>query len=227
MIRKQFNQDLEHLQDELLILGSMASHALTHSVNVLMRLDQQQAKVLIENDRIINAKKYQIEETCLKLIATQQPLARDLRLVTGAIELSTELERIGDYAKGIGKITRYLGPNPQVSPPAQLPTMRDTVVSMLRRALDAFVDQDLQTARTLPLQDDEVDDLYNEINHQMLQFIVKQPSSMDQVNYIIWAAHNLERAGDRVTNICERTIYTITGEFVEMDETVYDMSAVA
>jgi phosphate transport system protein len=144
-------------------------------------------------------------------------MARDIRLLASALEIAGELERMGDYAKGIGRITLYIGRQQPIKPLIHIPQMCDIVVEMLRAALDAFIKQDEHAARTIPLQDDEVDALYNIINRELIDIMIANRNDIDHANYLSWAAHNLERAADRVTNICERIIYTVTGEMLEMD----------
>jgi phosphate transport system protein len=217
MTRRLFDLELNQLQDDVLMMGSMVIQALRDAVDVLKRQDVEGGQRLIDGDAVINSKRYNIEMRVLTLIATQQPMAGDLRLLAAILEIVTELERIGDYAKGIGKITMLLGREPLMKPLVDIPKMCDKVLDMLRRALDAFVEQDLDVARTLPNEDDEVDNLYNKIQRDLLDILLEKPALMERANYILWAAHNLERAADRVTNICERIIFTVTGELVEMD----------
>lgn len=214
--RTRYEKQLQGLQDELLVLGSMVSKALLDSVDILKRQDVEAARKIIASDQLINRKRYKIEDECLTLIATQQPMARDMRLLAAVLEISSELERIGDYAKGIARITVYIGQQPLVKPLVHLPQMCTIVVDMLRSSLDAFVNQDIAAARQIPKRDDEVDELYNTINRELIQIITANPSVIDNANYLSWAAHNLERA-DRSTNICERIVYTVTGELVEID----------
>jgi phosphate transport system protein len=217
MTRKLFDLELNQLQDDVLMMGSMVIQALRDAVDVLKRQDVEGGQRLIDGDAVINSKRYNIEMRVLTLIATQQPMAGDLRLLAAILEIVTELERIGDYAKGIGKITMLLGRDPLIKPMVDIPKMCDKVADMLRRALDAFVAQDLEVARTLPLEDDEVDDLYNHVQRDILNILLQKPELIDRANYLLWAAHNLERAADRVTNICERIVFTVTGELIEMD----------
>lgn len=217
MTRTRYEKQLQALQDELLVLGSMVSKAMLDSLDILKRQDLDAARQLIAADRIINKKRFKIEDECLTLIATQQPMARDMRLLAAVLEIASELERIGDYAKGIARITLYIGHQPLVKPLVHLPQMCQIGVEMLRSALDAFVNQDVAAARQIPKRDDEVDDLYNIVNRELIQIITTNPSAIDNANYLSWAAHNLERAADRTTNICERIIYTVTGELIEMD----------
>lgn len=217
MARTYFDRELQRLQDEILLLGSMVRQALSEAVTALVKRDLDAAKRIVIGDREINSHRFRIEDDCLSLIAMQQPAAGDLRLLAGILEISAELERIGDYAKGISKINLMMGSGPLIKPLVEIPQMCEKTIDMLARALDAFVNHDVVAARAIPLEDDVVDDLYNTVNRQLLDLIVKNPAIIDQANYLSWVAHNLERAGDRVSNICERIIYTVTGEFVEFD----------
>ena len=200
------------------MLGSMVRQALADAVTALAKRDLDAARGIVSGDREINSRRFRIEDDCLSLIAMQQPIARDLRLLAAMLEISTELERIGDYAKGISKISLMIGSEPLIKPLIEIPQMCERVLSMLERSLDAFVNYDAQAARAIPLEDDAIDDLYNMVNRQLLDLIIKDPAVIDQANYLSWVAHNLERAGDRVTNICERVVYTVTGDFVEFDD---------
>ena len=216
-LRTSFARELETLQIDTLMLGSMVTQALRESVDALRRRDMQTAKRLISEDQLINKKRFEIEADCLRLIATQQPMARDLRLIAAVLEISTELERIGDYAKGIGRIILLIGPEALIKPLVDIPRMCEIATDMLNQALDAFINQDLEAAHTIPLRDDEVDALYNQVHRDLIAMILEDPTLIDRTNYLLWAAHNLERAADRVTNICERIIFTVTGEFIEFD----------
>jgi phosphate transport system protein len=217
MIRQHYEKELQRLQDELLLMGSMVNQALRQAVEILKRQDLAAAQQLITDDKTINRRRFAIEDAVLTLIATQQPMARDMRFLAAVLELSSELERIGDYAKGIARITIYLGQDPVVKPLIHIPQMCAIVNEMLRMALDAFINLDVTTARQIPHEDDKVDELYNTVNRELIQLVIANPSIMDRANYFSWAAHNLERAADRVVNICERIVYTATGEFIEMD----------
>ena len=217
MTRSYFDQELQSLQDDLVIFSSMVSEALVNSVKALRERDVQKAGMIIEYDRKLNDRRFSLEDRCLTLLATQQPTARDLRLIAAVLEINMELERMGDYAKGISRITCMLGPECTLRIPPEIQKMADLGVDMLGRALDAFVNKDLDVARALPLEDDQLDAMYNQVSREVISSIMAHPSQSDQWNYVSWAAHNLERFGDRVTNICERIVYTITGEFTEFD----------
>ncbi len=217
MPREVFDKELQHLQEEVLVMGSMVENALVESIRMLKRRDREGSRRLIVEDRLINKKRYEIENEAMKLIATQQPVARDMRTLAAILEIVTELERIGDYAKGIAKINIKLDAEDDALPTIDLPLMAEKARHMLHRALDAFVRQDVELAMAIPADDDEIDDLYNQINRVLLTFVMSDPTTIDQANFLLWAAHNLERTGDRVINLCERVVFTVKGEIVELD----------
>jgi len=217
MPRETFDRELQRLQDEILVLGSMVENAITESVEVLKRRDFEGSRRLIAQDRLINEKRFAIEADALVLIATQQPMASDLRILAAILMIATELERIGDYAKGIARINLMIGEGPLLKPLIDIPRMAEKARTMLHRALDAFIQRDVALARAIPAEDDEVDALYNQVYRELMTFIMANPRNIDQANHLLWAAHNLERAADRVTNICERVIFTVTGRLAEMD----------
>ena len=216
--RQTFDLEIQRLLDEIMVMGSMVEAAIMESVDALKTRDFEKSERLIEGDRAINERRYAIESDTLTLIATQQPMAGDLRMLAAVLEIVTELERIGDYAKGISRINLMIGNRPLLKPLVDIPRMAELSMDMLRRALDAFVQRDAETARAIPKEDDEMDDLYNQIYRELLVFILEDTSTIEQANYLVWAAHNLERAGDRVTNICERVVFTVTGEMKELDD---------
>ena len=215
--RQTFAQRLQQLQDEVLVLGSMVEEALGESVELLKRRDLAGAKRLIAEDRAINEKRFALESECLVLLATQQPMASDLRVLAAILDITTELERIGDYAKGIARINLMMGEQPLLKPLIDIPRMAVKVRDMLHRALDAFVRRDAALARAIPTEDHEVDDLYNQVYRELLTYMMADPRTIDRATHLLWVAHNLERAADRVTNICERVIFTVTGEMKELD----------
>jgi len=218
MTRETFDRELQHLQDEVLVLGSLVENAIIESVELLKRRDTDGARRLIREDRrVINEKRFAIESEALTLIATQQPMAGDLRVIAAVIEIAHELERMGDYAKGIAKINVMMGDDPLLKPLIDVPLMAEKGRDMLHRALEAFVNRDVELARAIPKEDDEVDNLYNQVYRELLSLMMENPRDIDRATYLLWVAHNLERTADRVANICERVIFMVTGEFVEMD----------
>ncbi len=217
MPRETFDQELERLQEEVLALGSMVEDALVQSVDQLKRKDFESSRQLIAADREINHRRYVLEADVLMLIATQQPMASDIRLLAAVLEIAAEMERMGDYAKGIARINLMIGEEPFIKPLIDLPRMAQLARDMLHRALKAFADRDVEAARAIPKSDDEVDALYDQVYRELISYILQDPRTTDQANHLMWAAHNLERAADRVGNLCERVIFMVTGELEEHD----------
>jgi phosphate transport system protein len=198
-------------------LGSLVESALLDSVRILKYRDMKRGQRLIADDRTINKQRHAIEFDTLALIATQQPIAGDLRTLAAVLEIVTELERIGDYAKGIARINKIIGEHALIKPLVDIPKMAEEAQDMLHQALDAFCRGDVELARTIPERDQMVDDLYQQVYRELMICVIGNPQHIEQANYLLWAAHNLERAADRVTNICERVVFTVTGEMVELD----------
>jgi phosphate transport system protein len=217
MIRKTFEHEIQQLKDEVLLLGSMVEHAIIGSVEALKKRDIKASQKLVAEDKEINKKRFDIENQLMILIATQQPMAHDLRLLASTMEIISELERMGDYAKGIANINILMGEEKLLKPLIDIPRMANIGADMLHRALTAFVNEDVEAAKLIPLEDDEVDGLYTQVYHELMMFIIQDPKSIERANWLLWVAHNLERVADRVTNICERTIFIATGEFSEID----------
>jgi phosphate transport system protein len=220
MPRETLDNKIRHLLDQILVLDSMVEDATLAAVQALKKRDLELARRVYYGDAQINAKRFEIESDCMITIATQQPImARDLRLLASILEVTAEIERMGDYAKGIARICVQMGTEPPVKPLIDIPRMAEICVSMLHRAVGAFVAHDAETARLIPAEDDQVDALYNQVYRELLVIMFSDPSTIDRANYLMWAAHNLERMADRVTNICERTIYVVTGQMKEVDTT--------
>jgi phosphate transport system protein len=224
MTRELLEQRISHLQQEVLHLGITVEQSVLDVVAALRRRDTAVARRIEAQDREINEHRFGLEDECLTLIATQQPMARDLRLLAAVLEIITELERMGDYAKGIAHIILMLGPEPL--PPDLLDhfdKMASIATRMLHKALEAFVAGDDQAARTIPDQDDEVDSLYNLVYRELVAQMIRNPEAIDHATHLLWVAHNLERLADRVTNICERTIFMATGDLKEIRSTHDEM----
>ncbi len=212
MPRELFERQLRTIQHQILTLGSMSAVAVERSVAALKRRDAAMAEAVIENDRPIDTLAYDVEERALLIIATQQPLAGDLRTISSVIAIASELERIGDYAEGIAKLALLNLDEPPLKPLIDIPKMADLAVDMLRRSLDAFIDHDAVTAHEIWCEDDLVDLLQEQVYHELLNYMAEDSEKVLRGTRLLWIAHNLERIGDRVTNICERTIFMVTGE---------------
>lgn len=215
-MRKTFEAEIQLLKDELLLMGSMVEQQVVGAVEALKKRDLEASQRIYSEDSKINAKRYGIEEQVMILIATQQPMAHDLRLLASILEVSAELERMGDYAKGIATINMRMGDEPPLKPLIDIPRMAKKASDMLHRSLTAFINEDVTAARAIPAEDDEVDGLYTQVYRELMTFVMSDPKNIDRANYLLWTAHNLERFADRVTNICERTVFIATGEMKEI-----------
>ena len=219
MIRKTFEHELQQVKDEILMLGSMVEQATLNAMEALKKRDVKASERIYEQDHVINEKRFAIENQCMILIATQQPMARDLRLLASMLDVASEMERMGDYAKGVATINIRMGDQPLLKPLIDLPRMAAKAVDMLHRALTAFMNEDVDAARSIPAEDDEVDALYDQIYRELMTFVIADPKVIERANMLLWAAHNMERMADRVTNICERTVFVVTGEIKELQTT--------
>ncbi len=214
-IRAGYHRSLRDIQDEVLVLGSMVEKAISHSVDALKARDIATARRIIDDDIHVNRKRFTIEEKCIQLIATQQPMAGDLRTIVSVLSIVTELERIGDYAEGIARVVIMIGDEPPLKPLIDIPRMAEKSTRMLRESLEAFTNRDADAARRIAAQDDEIDSLYDQIFRELLTFMIEDPRTITRATRLIWVAHNLERSADRVTNICERVVFAITGRMEE------------
>jgi phosphate transport system protein len=218
MLRERFEQELKRLAGRVLELGGLAEAALRDSVSALERQDLPKAQSLIEADHRINLMRFDLEHEALMVIATQQPVAGDLRALAAVFEIATELERIADYAKGIATITVSIGTGPRIAPPADLARMAELACSMLHRSLQAYYQADSRLAAAIPEEDNQVDELYEQVYRQLMGRLLVDPRDIDQALRLTWVAHNLERVADRVGNICERVVFWVTGTMEEMTD---------
>jgi len=219
MLRKTFAAELQQVKDSVLLLGGMVEQSIMDSVEALKKRDLPAAERILTADKEINKKRFQIESQLLILIATQQPMAHDLRLLASCLEIISELERMGDYAKGIANINIRMGDAPLLKPLIDVPRMAQKGADMLHRALTAFVNEDVGAAKAIPVEDDEVDALFNQVYRELMTIVIGDPKTIERANWLLWTAHNLERFADRVTNICERTVFVVTGTLAEIDDT--------
>ncbi len=221
MPREGFHRRIQELERDILHMGEMVIDAVNRSVEALKSLDAPAARQVIDNDEKVNSMRWGLEDKCVDLIATQQPVASDLREIIATLSIVRDLERIGDYAEGIGKIVLMHGDEPLVRPLIYVPQMAEKAVNMLRRSLDAFIQRDAQTARAICVEDDEVDKLYDEAYHDLLKRMIEDPSVVTRATYLIWALHNVERIADRATNIAESVVYLVTGTPGELNVSRY------
>ena len=220
-IRTDFHKKMRGIQDDVLVMSSMVGKAINSSIEALKERDLKAAKKIIADDSKINRIRFDIEEKCIQLIATQQPMAGDLRTIIAVLNIISEIERIGDHAEGIAKIVLMIGDEPPLKPLIDVPRMAEKTVDMLRRSLDTLIKRDAETARKIVIEDDEVDNLYNQVFRELLLFMMEDPKTVTRATRLIWVAHNLERSADRVTNICERVVYMVTGKMEEIGASKY------
>lgn len=216
-IRSSFHNKLKEIQDDVQTIGNMVSEAVINSVQALKNNDLNLARKIVTGDQKINRLRFDIEEKCIHLIATQQPIANDLRFILAVLNIITEVERIGDYAVGIAKITIMIGDEPPLKPLIDIPRMAEMSIDMLRRSLDAFIDLDADAAREIVKEDDLIDNLYDQVFRELLTFMFEDPKAVTGATRLIWVAHDLERVADRVTNICERVVFVVTGKMEEIE----------
>ncbi|MGH2451820.1 MAG: phosphate signaling complex protein PhoU [Candidatus Limnocylindria bacterium] len=221
--RQALDDGLLGLQRDLRSLSSLVDVAIERSIRALARLDRRLSETVIEDDRAINELRFRIEDDAIHLIAAQQPLAGDLRTVIAVLNVIVELERIGDYCVGIGKIVLLHGDMPLLKPLVDIPRMAQLVREMLRDAIDAFIVRDEKLAEEVAARDDDVDRLYDQVYRELLTFMLNDPRTIDRATWLIWVSHNLERIGDRVQNICERTLYEVTGVMREFNRPLEDV----
>jgi len=214
LVRKE---ELSGLEGELRALGAQVVRALREAMRALARRDLVAAQRVIEGDGGINARRAALEERCIRLLATQQPAASDLRLVTGVMHIATDLERAADHAKGLARITLFIGDEPLVKPLVDLPRMAKLAAGMLSGALRAFSARDVIAAREVARRDDEVDALHDRIHQELFALMVGQPEVIRQATYLMWASHAVERVADLATNICERVVFVATGVMEELN----------
>jgi phosphate transport system protein len=221
MTRDLFNAELRQLHDDVLVLGSMTEKAIMDAMEALRDGDAAWSRKIVEDDAKVNAKRFEIEDRTMFVIASQQPMATDLRALTSVLYIITDLERMADHAEGIARINLMLDDEVLPRKLGYIPAMSDRAVAMLRNSLKAYIDHDVDMARQICDADDEVDRLQDSVYEDCIKAMIADPSTIQRNTYLIWCAHNLERIADRCTNICERVIYTATGHMQEINVSKY------
>jgi phosphate transport system protein len=216
-MRRVFEAQINELLEDLLAMGQMVSDSVDRSITALAERDTELAQEVIEFDDVINEIQHDIDEKCLVLIATQQPMAGDLRAILSVSNIAAELERIGDYTEGIAKLAIKLAGRPSLKPLIDIPRMAEKGRRMLMASLEAFARQDAEAARAIGEADDEVDALYDQVYRELLIFMMEDPHTITRATYLLWIAHNLERIADRTTNIAERVIFMDSGKIVDLN----------
>jgi len=215
--RSILDREFAEIRDNLLRIGYLVDAAIERAMQSLNAHDAGLARQVIDDDAAINELRFAIEEACLRLIATQQPAAGDLRTAMAAVSIATDIERMADHATGIAKTVLRMGADAPPRPLVDLNPMAQTARRMFQAALDAYVARDAEAARRVAAEDDEVDHMYKALFDELIQKMARDPSVVAHCTYLLWCGHNLERIGDRVTNIAERIIFMLTGTLKELN----------
>jgi phosphate transport system protein len=216
-VRQIFEERVEELLEDLLRMGAMVTDSIRRALEALVGQDEALARAVIDYDDEINAIQQEIDEKCLRLLATQQPVASDLRIILAASNIAAELERIGDYTEGIARLVLKFAGRPYIKPLIDIPRMAEEGSRMLTSAIEAFVRQDVETALAVGEADDRIDELYDQVYRELLLYMMEDPRTITQATYLLWVAHNLERIGDRTTNIAERVVFLDSGNIVDLN----------
>jgi len=219
--RTTYHKHLRDIEEDVLAMGNKVVKAIDRAIKALQKRDLTQAHQIISDDAQINEQRFSIEEKCIELIATQQPMASDLRIIVAVLSIVTELERIGDYAEGIAKIVVMIGDEAPLKPLIDIPRMAEITLEMINISLQSFVTRDVNLAMKAVSLDSVVDGLYDQVFRELLTFMMVDPKTTNRATRLIWVAHNLERAADRATNICERVVFTVTGKMEEIGASKY------
>ncbi len=220
-MREAYHKDLEKLEEDLMEMAKASGIAVLRSIDALESRDLEASQAIVDEDKFINEKRFKIEEQTMLLLATQQPMARDLRTLAAILNVITDLERIGDYAAGNAKVSLMIGERELIRPVADMREMAKLGCSMLERCMEAFKNRDEDAARKICSEDDAVDEIYDRIYKDLVLMMVESPGIIQRATYMMWASHNLERVADRVTNIAERVVFMVTGKMEEMDSSKY------
>ena len=216
-----FKKGLKEIQDKVLVMGDMVSKEINRSIEALKTRDLKTAHRIIADDTKIDDLRFAIEDRCIELMGMMKLTVADRRAIVAVLSISTELERIGDYAEGIAKIVVMIGDEPPLKPLIDIPRMAELTVDMINKSLKSFVESDVELARHVVTMDTSVDGLYDQVFRELLTFMMVDPKTINRATRLIWVAHNLERAADRVTNICERVVFTVTGKMEDLEVSKY------
>ena len=215
------SKKLKETRDEILSMGGLVEKAIARAVDALKKRDLTLAHQIMADDAKINEKRFNIENRCIEIIAGEHPQEADLRTIVAILNIVTELERIGDYAEGIAKIVIMIGDEPPLKPLVDIPRMAEITIEMIHESVAAFMDGDAKKAAQVVSMDNAVDNLYDQVFRELLTFMMADPKTVNRATRFIWIAHNLERAADRATNICERVVYMVTGKMAEIGASKY------
>ena len=217
MVRESYHRDLHKLKEEVISMGSLVSIAIGDSVLSLKNRDAGMAQKVIEMDHEIDALDHKVEDDCMRLLALQQPMARDLRLIVSVLKMSIDLERMGDLALEIAVITKITAGSPPIKPLVDIPRMSDICQDMLRNIMNAFQNKDIELARVVAKRDDEIDMLFDQVRRELISYMIEDPKKITGAQHLTFVARYLERIGDHITNLSENVVFMVTGERIELN----------
>ena len=212
MEQRTIEERLKEIQGNMVVLADMVYVAIRGSVEALKNRDLALAQQIVADDVKINGKRFEIEGECIQLLKAERLTESDLRVVVAVLNVIVDLERMGDHAEGIARIAVMLADKPPLKPLIDIPRMAEKASDMLKRSIQAFIDRDVEVARRIPSEDDEIDALNEQVFRELLVIMLGTPTAIPRAEYLIWVARNLERIADRVTNICERVTFMVTGK---------------
>ena len=215
--RESFDQDLRQLSDDLLRMGTLVEDSVRRSIDALRARSTVLAEEIVASDNTIDALHLELEERCVRLMATQQPMAKDLRTIAAVWAMTIDLERIADHSEDIARMVLRIASEPLLKPLMDIPRMSEIVREMLRDGLDVFVRHDVGLAARMAARDDDVDHLYSQVFRELLTYMIEDPRSIERATHLLMAAQAVERMGDHATNIAERVIYMVTGTLKELN----------
>lgn len=217
MVREAYHRDLHTLKSDVTGMGSLVSKAIGDAVLSLKTRDVGLAQKVIDMDDEVDAVHYKIEDECMRLLALQQPMARDLRLIISVLKMSIDLERMGDLALEIAVITKITASVPPVKPLIDIPRMSEICREMLSSTMEAFENKDVELAKQVAKRDDEVDMLFDQIRRELISYMIEDPKKITGAQHLTFVARYLERIGDHITNLCENIVFMVNGERVELN----------
>ena len=221
MPRENFHRQLTAIQDGVLELGSMVDRQIERAMQALLDRDMTLAEAVVRDDAEVNRARYDLDNTCLLLLAQQAPMAVDLRVIVSVLAIASDLERMGDHAEGVASIVVLMADEPVVKPLVDIPRMAAISREMLRSSLDAFIARNVEAAFEVGRRDDAVDELQDIVYNDLVAIMINDPTTVEPCTHLLWVAHNFERIADRATNIAERVVFTVTGELPQMDVSTY------
>jgi phosphate transport system protein len=217
MVREAYHKDLHNLREEMLNMGNIVGKTIGDAVLSLKNRDVEMAQKVIDMDKEIDALDHSIEENCMRLLALQQPMARDLRLIISVLKMSIDLERMGDLALEVAVITKMTANVPPIKPLIDIPRMAETCQQMLANTMSAFENKDVELARAVAKKDDEIDMLFDQVRRELISYMIEDPKKITGAQHLTFVARYLERIGDHITNLCESVVFMVTGERVELN----------